>query len=180
MTSLKDLLALLLRQCNSIWTWQPTEGAKGVTYPQQSSFKPVELPFRADHRPNLPSAEEIRHCPHDLQKRRRGTRVVAVNEQIVAKYGSALDVAERQALVYLERHVKRLVAPRLFAMYYDNKQLFLVMERVQRTNLETLWHSLSESEKDRVIFKLRETVDAMRQSPCPWPSFIGGLDGGGV
>ncbi|GLA11789.1 hypothetical protein AnigIFM62618_005759 [Aspergillus niger] len=87
---------------------------------------------------------------------------------------------EGQALVYLERHVPEVPAPRLYAMYYEGKQLFLVMQRIPGVQLNTIWPSLTSSEKDGIIAKLQSIFDAMRKAKCPWSDFFGGLDGGGI
>lgn len=108
------------------------------------------------------------------------SKIVAINDDIVAKYGGCINVWEGQALVYLERHVPEVPAPRLYAMYYDSKQLFLIMQGVPGAPLHSIWPSLAHSEKDDIIAKLPLIFDAMRKAECPWPDFFGGLDGGGV
>jgi hypothetical protein len=65
-------------------------------------------------------------------------------------------------------------------MYYDSKQLFLLMQRVPGVQLDSIWPSLAHSEKDDIIAKLQLIFNAMRKAECPWPDFFGGLDGGGV
>ncbi|KAE8378983.1 hypothetical protein BDV26DRAFT_303885 [Aspergillus bertholletiae] len=133
--------------------------------------KPVTVPFQnSQPLPSLPTTDEIRACTNVLWET-RASKIVAVNDDdIVVKYGGCVDVWEGQALVYLERHVPEVPAPRLYAIYYDSKKLFLIMQRP----------SLAPSEKDDIIAKLRLIFDAMRKAECPWPNFFGGLDGGGL
>lgn len=144
-------------------------------------WEPVALPFKDSTRPlpTLPTADEIRACPNILWERTTA-KVVAVNDEIVVKFGGGIDAWEGQALVYIERHVPSVSAPRLYAMYRDSHQLFLVMQRAPGVQLNLAWPSLTESEKDSIIAKLRRMFDAMRQAECPWPDFFGGLDGGGL
>ncbi|KAJ5398522.1 hypothetical protein N7465_009011 [Penicillium sp. CMV-2018d] len=109
-----------------------------------------------------------------------GSKIVAVNDDIVVKYGGSINTWEGQALVYLERHVPEVPAPRLYAMYYDLKQLFLIMQRVPGVQLDSIWPSLAQYEKDDIIAKLQLIFDAMRKAECPWPDFFGALDGGAI
>jgi hypothetical protein len=146
-------------------------------------WEPVALPFKNDTLPpstlTLPTADEIRACPNVLWERRTA-KVVAVNDEIVVKFGTSIEVCEGQALIYLERHVPGVSAPRLYAMYIDSRQLFLIMQCAPGVQLSTLWPSLTESEKDSIVSKLSEMFNAMRNAQCPWPNFFGGVDGGSV
>ncbi|KAJ5963529.1 uncharacterized protein N7479_003405 [Penicillium vulpinum] len=143
-------------------------------------WEPVALPFQnSQPLPTLPKADEIRACTNVLFET-HGTKVVAVSENVVAKYGSYVNDWEGQALVYLERYVPEVPAPRLYAMYRDSKQLFLIMQRVPGVSLDSIWSSLAQSEKDDIVAKLQIIFDAMRKVECPWPNFFGGMDGGGV
>lgn len=142
-------------------------------------WEPVALPFENDNTPALPTADEIRVCPDILQTRSAAT-VVGVNDKIVVKFGGGVDVSEGQALVYLERHAPDIPAPRLYAMYYNSCELFLIMERAPGEPLDKIWSSLNDDEKRKVTAKLRHIFDSMRQIECPWPDFFGGLDVGGL
>ncbi|KAK4499339.1 hypothetical protein PRZ48_009852 [Zasmidium cellare] len=141
-------------------------------------WEPVPLPYYANGSTvNLPTPAEIRACTNVLDNHRGVGRVLAVNDQVVVKFGS---IAEGQALIYLERHVPDVPAPRLYAMYYDEGQVFLVMERVKGVQLEGVWEGLSDGEKDSIVEQLRRIFARLRQVECPWPGFLGGVDGGGV
>ncbi|KAJ5204808.1 uncharacterized protein N7498_005687 [Penicillium cinerascens] len=143
-------------------------------------WKPVVVPFQNSHPlPSLPTTDEIRACTNVLWET-MASKIVTLNDDIVVKYGGCVDVWEGQALVYLERHVPKVPAPRLYAMYHDSKQVFLIMQRVPGVQLNSIWPSLADSEKDDIIAKLQLIFDAMRKVECPWPDFFGGLDGGGV
>ena len=65
-------------------------------------------------------------------------------------------------------------------MYYDSKQLFLIMQRVPGVQLDSIWPSLAQCEKDDIITKLQLIFDAMRKAECPCPDFFGALDGGAI
>ena len=91
-------------------------------------WTPVELPFKSDNSPVLPTADEIRSCP-DVIQRRSAKKVVALNDKVIAKFGGGIDVAEGQALIFLERHAPGVPAPRLHAMFRDGNEIFLIMER---------------------------------------------------
>ncbi|KAK1144925.1 hypothetical protein N8T08_004640 [Aspergillus melleus] len=92
-------------------------------------WEPVALPFQSSHHlPTLPTTDEIRACTNVLSET-RASKVVAVNNDIVVKYGYRVESWEGQALIYLERHVLEVPAPLLYAMYYDSEQqLILIMQ----------------------------------------------------
>ncbi|KAJ0422345.1 kinase-like domain-containing protein [Aspergillus carlsbadensis] len=140
----------------------------------------VALPFKNVSLPTcpLPTTEEIRECTNILLDRLY--KVVAINDDIVVKYGRAVQEYEGQVLLFLERHLPTVPAPRLYAMYRDpeTREKFLIMQRVPGEQLESIWPTLTESEKDGIVAKLRETFTNLRQVPCPKPDFYGGLDGG--
>lgn len=129
--------------------------------------------------PNLPTTDEIRACTNVLWET-MASKIVAPNDDIVVKYGGCINIWEGQALVYLERHVPAVPAPRLYAMYSDSEQVFLIMQRAPGVQLNSIWPSLAGSEKDDITAKLQLIFDAMRKAECPWPDFFGGLDGGGL
>lgn len=141
-------------------------------------WKAVSLPFQNSvPLPTLPTVDEIRGCK-DVIWERYASKVVAINDEIVVKYGNSIRVWEGQALIYLEQHAPGVPAPRLYAMYKDSGQTFLVMQRAPGVQLDSIWPSLTESEKDSIVAKLHQTFDYMRHVQCPWPDFFGGLDGG--
>lgn len=143
-------------------------------------WQPVPLPYKSiTANVTLPTPDEIRAC-QTLLHERYGSKIVAVDDQIVVKYGRGLDALDGQALVYLERHVPGVPAPRLYAMYYDSEELFVVMQRVPGVRLDGLWPSLTNSDKDSVVETLRCIFDRLRQTEPPRPPFFGGLDGGAV
>ncbi|KAL3261855.1 hypothetical protein ABHI18_003342 [Aspergillus niger] len=142
-------------------------------------WEPVALPFQSSHPlpTPLPTINEIRACTNVLWEA-RGSKVVAVNNNIVVKCGVRVATWEGQALIYLEQCVPEVPAPRLYAMYYESDDLFIIMQRIHGVPLNSLWSSLAPSEKDDIITKLQQIFDTMRKAKCPWPDFFGGLDGG--
>lgn len=127
----------------------------------------------------LPNADAIRQCTSVL-KERSTAKIVAVNDNVVAKFGIGVRAWEGQALIYLEREVPSVPAPRLYAMYKDSNELFLLMQRAPGASLDSVWDSLKGSEKDSIFATLESVFQALRAAECPWPNFIGSLDGGGV
>lgn len=143
-------------------------------------WKPVDLPFQNSQSLSpLPTTDEIRACTNVLWET-TASKFVTINDNIVVKYGGCINTCEGQALIYLERHVPEVPAPRLYAMYYEGKQLFLVMQRIPGVQLNAIWPTLTPSEKDGIIAKLQLIFNTIRNAECPWPDFYGGLDGGGV
>ncbi|CAP98799.1 Pc22g15110 [Penicillium rubens Wisconsin 54-1255] len=143
-------------------------------------WQPEPLPFTSNSLPKspLPSNDEIRACTNILLD--RVYKVVAINDEIVVKFGGGVKEYEGQVLLFLERHLPTIPAPRLYAMYKDPEtfETFLVMQRIPGEPLDAIWPSLTEDEKDDITDKLRQIFDNLRQVPCPKPDFYGGLDGG--
>ncbi|KAJ5121611.1 uncharacterized protein N7515_009572 [Penicillium bovifimosum] len=133
-------------------------------------WEPVAVPFQnTQPLPILPTTDEICACTNVLRET-CASKVVVLNDDIVVKYGGYVNEWEGQALVYLERHVPEVPAPRLYTMYYDSndsKQLFLVMQRIPGVPLSAIWQSL----------KSRNSKEYSTQ--CEKPN-VHGLDGGGV
>ncbi|KAF2214546.1 hypothetical protein CERZMDRAFT_95808 [Cercospora zeae-maydis SCOH1-5] len=152
-----------------------------VTTETPCPWTPVALPYFASTDPSitLPSAEEIRACTNVLHERFRA-KIVALTDQIVAKFGGSVREREGQAMIYLEQHVPEVPAPRLYAMYRDGKELFLIMQRAPGVQLEQLWPSLSTQEKDVMSLQLRGIFDHLREAECPVHNYFGGLAGEGV
>ncbi|CAI7627306.1 unnamed protein product [Penicillium discolor] len=76
-------------------------------------WEPVVVPFEnSQPLPFLPTTDEIRACTNVLWET-MASKIVAVNDDIVVKYGGSINTWEGQALVYLERHVPEVPAPRL-------------------------------------------------------------------
>ncbi|GCB20805.1 hypothetical protein AAWM_03690 [Aspergillus awamori] len=120
-------------------------------------WEPVALPFQSSHPlpTPLPTIDEIRACTNVLWEA-RASKVVAVNDNIVVKYGVRVETWEGQALIYLEQCVPEVPAPRLYAMHCESDERFLVMQRIHGVPLNSLWSSLAPSEKDDIITKLQQ------------------------
>ncbi|EFE40165.1 hypothetical protein TRV_05117 [Trichophyton verrucosum HKI 0517] len=124
-------------------------------------WEPVSIPFQSDALSlplPLPTADEIRTCPNILWEC-YSSKVVAVNDAVVVKFGRMVDASEGQALIYLERYAPEIPAPRLYAMFKESNELSLIMQRVPGIPLDKIWPSLTESEKNDISTKLRQIFD---------------------
>lgn len=144
-------------------------------------WEPATLPYtNPNSTVHLPTTGEILACTNVLHESFFDRKLVAINDQIVVKFGRVDNSHEGQALIYLEKYVPDVHAPRLYAMYWDADQFFLVMSKVPGVQLEGLWTSLSDGEKDSVTSELRRMFEELRRVEFPWPDFFGSVDGGGV
>lgn len=74
-------------------------------------WKPVVVPFQnSQPLPSLPTTGEIPSCTNVLWET-MASKIVAVNDDVVVKYGGSTNIWEGQALVYLERHVPEFSSP---------------------------------------------------------------------
>ncbi|KAL3462788.1 kinase-like domain-containing protein [Aspergillus heterothallicus] len=143
-------------------------------------WEPVALPFTSESLPQcpLPTNDQIRACKNVLLDRLY--KVVAINDEVVVKFGRGVKAYEGQVLIFLQRYLPTIPAPRLYAMYEDAEtdETFLIMQRIPGQQLDVIWPTLTESEKDDIVCKLRTIFDYIRDVQCPKPDFFGGLDGG--
>ncbi|KAL2799240.1 hypothetical protein BJX66DRAFT_293413 [Aspergillus keveii] len=143
-------------------------------------WDPVALPYMSESLRSspLPTTEEIRACTNILFE--LWYKIVAINDQIVVKYYPCNRTYEGQVLLFLERHVPNIPVPRIYSMYRDpeTRETLLIMQRIPGESLETVWPSLTESEKDGIVGKLRETFENLHAVPCSKPDYYGGLDAG--
>lgn len=145
-------------------------------------WKPVSLPYTACHGvlpTTLPTVDEIRASTGVIYQR-TGQTVVAVSPDVFVKYGQSTQEREGQTLLYLERYLPKIPAPRLYAMYYDSGDLFIVMQRLPGVRLDTIWGDLLDEGKALLTAELRTIFDDMRSAHCPWLSFFGSVGGGPV
>lgn len=132
-----------------------------------TTWTPTPLPYLAEGLPFvLPTADEIRESSAII-KQRTGETIAAVTPQIVVKFGVSTTASEGQALLFLEQCVPDIPAPRLYALYHDSQDTFIVMERISGVTLDTLWDQLSDDEKDTTCEDLRRVVDIMRSTAGP-------------
>ena len=127
----------------------------------------------------LPTAEEIRSSTAIISQR-TGQTITAVTPDLLVKFGRSTSEREGQTLLYLEQCVSNFPAPRLYAMYYDHGDLFIVMQLIPGRTLEMVWEELSEHEKDVLTARLKVAFDDLRMATCPWPNHFGAVDGGPV
>jgi len=93
-------------------------------------------------------------------------KVVGVGEHFIVKYSPSNDQIEGENLLFLERNNLRGFAPRLYAMWKEaDGTIFLVMERIRGDTLESLWPTLQESDKDRILAKTRAILIQIRATP---------------
>lgn len=124
----------------------------------------------------LPPTKQIREAAN-IVSQRTGQTIVTIGTELFVKYGRATSEREGQTLLYIEEKLPKLPVPRLYAMYYDHDDLFIVMERIRGPSLDTVWSGLSDDDKQSITRSLRETFDEMRRLSCPSPTVFGSVNG---
>ncbi|KKZ62343.1 hypothetical protein EMCG_03261 [[Emmonsia] crescens] len=115
----------------------------------------------------LPTEQEIETATHTLPTIRNPDydgRLVIIRDQYVVKYGTYVVENEGHALLFIERHLS-IPAPRLYAMYRKGEKLYLIMQYIPGTDLQTLWPLLSKLEKQSILGQLRSIFSEMRSVP---------------
>ncbi|PHH87965.1 hypothetical protein CDD83_8166 [Cordyceps sp. RAO-2017] len=102
-------------------------------------------------------------------------RTVLVNQKFVVKYGPAVFENEGHALLLVESY-PHIPAPRLYAMYWEEGKLFIIMEFIAGLRLSDVWQHLSEEEKSTIVDQLRLAFEILRSIPSP--GIFGGIFGG--
>ncbi|PGH12248.1 hypothetical protein AJ79_04428 [Helicocarpus griseus UAMH5409] len=127
----------------------------------------VTLPYFSDASTlsgPLPTQQEIETATNTLptiQHLEYDGRIVLIREQSVVKYGRYVPENEGQVLLFIERNLS-IPAPRLYAMYRKEEKAYLIMQYVPGTDLDTLWSSLSNLDKQSILDQLQSMFDEMR------------------
>jgi serine/threonine protein kinase len=124
----------------------------------RSTIKQIDLPTKLE----IENAITKLPCICDP----RFVRVIAINNKYVVKYGSHVSENEGNALLYLERELD-IPAPRLYAMYREDGQLYIVMEFLQGKELPCLWPTFSPEDKTDITTQLCQILELMRALPSP-------------
>lgn len=121
----------------------------------------------------LPSSKQIRDTPNNVPgtgdtayntSSDAGKRVV-VSGSYVVKYGKYVRPLEGLNLLFLEQNLPRIPAPKLYAMWREGEECFLVMEFLAGETLDTLWSTLGDADKDAVAEELREIFLVLHSFP---------------
>ncbi|KAF3396751.1 hypothetical protein DPV78_007400 [Talaromyces pinophilus] len=99
----------------------------------------------------LPTTSDIRECKNVLWEICT-SKIVAVNDDTIvnSSASTAYDTNDDD----------------------DKKQTFLLVQHVPSVQLDSIWPSLSPSEKYDMFAQLQLDFDAMRRVGCPWPKFF--------
>ncbi|KAI9783835.1 MAG: hypothetical protein M1839_003171 [Geoglossum umbratile] len=111
----------------------------------------------------IPTVQEIRASTNVISEKLRRT-VVAVSDTFLVKYGRAVEEIEGWNLLFVEQSLG-MPAPRLYAMFEESQDIFLVMEYIHGDLLEDVWSDLEEQDKMTIVGKLGGIIDNMRSLP---------------
>jgi tRNA A-37 threonylcarbamoyl transferase component Bud32 len=129
----------------------------------------ISIPYYApltDLPTTLPTIPEIENAREILRERSIVT-TVAINSHFVVKYGEGVNLGEGQMMIFMRQWTNIPVA-RVFALFRcDTGKNFIVMERIDGTTLEELWHTLDDEKKTEIITKLKRHLRQMRTIESP-------------
>jgi hypothetical protein len=128
------------------------------------------LPYYADPGTipaQLPTIEEI-GAAQEILSDNTATRVVAIGDHFVVKYGPQVDLLEGETMLFLQ-DCSSVPVPRVYALFAspDDEIKFIVMERIKGQNLSSIWGKLDTSEKETLAAKLRSVFTELRQLTSP-------------
>lgn len=115
---------------------------------------------------DLQTADDL--CPDKM-----GARLVFADSETVVKFGHGVRLAEAEAL-HLASTRTTIATPKLLSAYILDGVGYIVMSYEAGEPLEQYWDRVSQAEQNRILEKLRDYVNQMREIPG---DFIGGLDG---
>lgn len=128
---------------------------------------PISSPFFATDLPAaLPTTAEIENSQHIL-KATTHSKVVAVGQHFVVKYGVGLNLEEGRMMIFIQQRT-RIPVPRVFALYHETEgKSFIVMERIHGQPLTELWNLYTETEKENLVAQLKGLLEQLRQIESP-------------
>lgn len=135
---------------------------------QTSLPDPVSIPYYApaDELPTtLPTTSEIENCKEELGNR-SAVKVVALGPHFVVKYGKRLKLDEGRMMIFV-RQCTQIPVPRVFALYHDSGQSFIVMERIHGQPLHEVWQTLDNRKKEKIAEQMHNYLGQLRRVKSP-------------
>ena len=105
--------------------------------------------------------------------------VAHCSEHIVAKAISTADSTEYTTLKFLETKSPTLLAPKPHGVLAVGKVWYMFMSFIPGVNLETIWQSLEESQKDSLRCDLNKMLLQLHEIPFEFGNMLGGVAGQG-
>ncbi|KAF2874599.1 hypothetical protein BDV95DRAFT_627222 [Massariosphaeria phaeospora] len=118
------------------------------------------LPYYADPATipaQLPTSEEIA-AAHKILSDKSATKVVAIGDHFVVKYGPQVDLLEGETMLFLQD---------CSSVHSNNEIKFIVMERIKGQDLSLIWAKLDHAAKEKLAMKLRTIFAELRQLTSP-------------
>ena len=144
---------------------------------------PVPVPYFRESTElpdSLPSTEEILSLVDSIDQRETATNCVIVRDTYFVKFGLRVTENEGNTLLFLEKNLPEIPAPRLHAMYnMQPGRLVLIMDYIPGDDLSSVWESLSQQEKLSLTTEIGKYLREMRILAPP-PDFVGSIAGGPV
>ncbi|KAF2793677.1 kinase-like protein [Melanomma pulvis-pyrius CBS 109.77] len=113
----------------------------------------------------LPTIEEI-GAAQEILSDKLATKVVAIGDHFVVKYGPQLDLLEGETMLFLQ-NCSSVPVPRTYALFSNNEIKYIVMERIKGQDLSLIWAKLDNAAKETLAIKLRSIFTEMRQLTSP-------------
>ncbi|KAF2800996.1 kinase-like protein [Melanomma pulvis-pyrius CBS 109.77] len=115
----------------------------------------------------LPTIEEI-GAAQGILSDKLATKVVAIGDHFVVKYGPQVDLLEGETMLFLQNCLS-VPVPRIYALFWspNNKIKFIVMERIKGQDLSLIWAKLDHAAKETLAIKLRSIFTELRQLTSP-------------
>jgi aminoglycoside phosphotransferase len=104
-------------------------------------------------------------------------KVVRINSNTVAKFGSRVTLSEAEGATYIRRHTT-IPVPRVIDAYSQDGDTFIIMEYVEGRLLSDVWDRIADSQKSVIVSELRGYISQMRRLIPPDAVLIGTIDGG--
>lgn len=100
--------------------------------------------------------------------------------RFVVKYGPGTKIREGNNLIFVPQHLSPLAIPRLWAVYEEDGDVFIIMECFDGDTLRDIWPSLQAPDKSAITKQLRSIMDQLRALRPPESPFYGSFERGPV
>ena len=126
---------------------------------------PLRLPYYAKSLPlPIPTLDDIERS-EDIIHQAAGRKIVGIGPYVV-KFGRQVELTEGENMLFVA-HTTSVSVPHVYALFKENQNGYIVMERIKGKTLESEWPFLIEKQREVIVTKLGSLFKQLRSLPSP-------------